>query len=120
MNEREWLIKLLIGLLIWMAATAAGAVLIMGLARAHSHYPAECCSDTDCGPMGEDTYAREALPQETPEGWVLFDGSLVGGNEARRSPDGRYHVCRSQAKRDGAVIQPMGRPKCFWAPAPSF
>jgi hypothetical protein len=77
-------------------------------AFAHSWYPYECCSDRDC----------YAVPKErvriVPGGWVI-DGFAVRHGEARPSPDGQFHICRSQDGK-GDLIRPQDKPACVWAP----
>ncbi len=44
---------------------------------------------------------------ETEEGWRLWDGRLVGRDEAKMSPDGKFHICEEPTTH--AII-------CFFAP----
>lgn len=100
----------------WLRAAGilAAAVLsglagqFVGRALAHSWYPYECCSDRDC----------YAVPKErvrvVPGGWML-DGFFVGYGEARPSPDGLFHICRTQDGK-GDLIRPTQKPACAWAP----
>lgn len=90
---------------------ARGALLFLllaGPAFAHGWYPWECCSDRDC----------YAVPVErvrvVPGGWML-DGFFVGYGEARPSPDGLFHICRTQDGK-GDLIRPTQKPACAWAP----
>lgn len=104
-----------------MKHVALAAALALGLAPgtaalAHDWYPAVCCSDKDCWPAGEG--GQEPEPKAGPTGWVLHDGTVVPYAAARPSPDGRFHVCRSQGRRDGSVIRPVAQPPCLWAPVP--
>ena len=104
--------------LAWLSlalALAAGAP----ETRAHSHYPWECCSSTDCWPMGPDSDAKEPDPTMEPGGYVTFDGIFVPHDETRPSPDGRFHICRRGGAATGGIIQPDQRPICMWAPRPS-
>jgi hypothetical protein len=92
-------------------------VLIAGActsARAHSWYPHECCSDRDCWMTG--TPDREPDPVFTRDGWLLSDGTLIPHNEARPSPDSRFHVCRRGGAAKGAVIRPKPAEACLWVP----
>jgi hypothetical protein len=43
---------------------------------------------------------------ESAEGWKLWDGRMIARGIAKLSPDRRFHVCESPAKR---II-------CFFAP----
>jgi hypothetical protein len=73
-----------------------GAVVLMvltfllgvSIARAHSWYPHECCSSTDCEPLAEDQI------KVTSEGYILPNGELVKHGTTRPSQDGQYHWCR--------------------------
>lgn len=81
-------------------------------ALAHSWYPYECCSEKDCFPVP----IRDV--RVVPGGWNLSDGTHVKHDEARPSPDGQFHVCRSQEGK-GALIRMYSKPACFWAPVVS-
>lgn len=83
-----------------------------GLALAHSWYPFECCSERDCFPVAVHDV------KIVPAGWMLTDGTLVKHNEARPSPDGQFHICRSQDGK-GSLIRMHSKPACFWAPVVS-
>ena len=89
-------------------AIAALGVLLAGPALAHGWYPFECCSDRDC----------YAVPKErvqvVPGGWII-DGFAVRHGEARPSPDGQFHICRTQDGK-GDLIRQQGKPACAWAP----
>jgi hypothetical protein len=80
----------------------------VGRALAHGWYPYECCSDRDC----------YAVPKErvriVPGGWII-DGFAVSHGEARPSPDGLFHICRTQDGK-GDLIRPYQKPACAWAP----
>ena len=112
-------LDLMLALAALLFSIMAVAVAVTG-ARAHSFYPAECCSDRDCWPMGDASDAREPEPKATSKGWQLSDGSTVAYAAARPSPDGRFHVCRQSGVLNGSVIRPEGRPVCLFAPQPSF
>ena len=66
--------------------------------------------------MGTDEDAKEPEPRLQGEYWVLFDGQRVSVKSTRRSPDGRFHVCRKAAAKDGAVIRPEAKEPCLWVP----
>ncbi|EIM27842.1 hypothetical protein [Microvirga lotononidis] len=78
--------------------------LLSAPALAHSWYPIWCCSDQDCRELRED---RGETVTETPEGWRLWDGRLIGRDYAKTSPDAKFHLCEEPATR--AII-------CFFAP----
>jgi hypothetical protein len=111
---------LIVAIGLTLAAFVGLAKLFVGQARAHSFYPWECCSSQDCWPMGLDADAREPDPVETRAGWRLADGIVIPFALTRKSPDGRFHVCRRGGAADGAVIQPSERPICLWAPVPTY
>lgn len=96
------------------------AVAFVWSARAHEWYPPACCSGVDCHPAATgDSDAREPDPVKIRGGWRLHDGTVLTDDDARPSPDGRFHVCRTGGNPKGAVIYAEGKP-CFWAPAPSY
>ncbi len=64
------------------------AALLYNDALAHSWYPHECCSSTDCEPLAEDQIKL------TSEGYILPNGELVRHGSTRPSQDGQYHWCR--------------------------
>ena len=69
-------------------ALAAFAYMTPLYAFAHSWYPHECCSSTDCEPLAEDQI------KITSEGYILPNGELVKHGTTRPSQDGQYHWCR--------------------------
>lgn len=89
-----------------------------GAASAHDWYPANCCNDQDCYPMGEGE--REPKPRYTLQGWRLHDGRVVSFIDARTSPDGRFHVCRIGGVPTQPIVHPTGEKPCFYAPADAF
>lgn len=100
---------------------ALAFLLLIGPALAHHAksgwpYPWECCSDKDCWMMGDDADSHEPEPRFDAGFWVLHDGYRIADRDARPSPDGRFHVCRSGGHRNGGVIMPGGRPPCLWVP----
>ena len=110
MREPFWFPK-------FMAARLLGLFVLLVFimpALAHSFYPWECCSNTDCWPTGAD--GREPDPVFTPRGWKLADGVIVPFDQARPSPDGKFHVCRRGGQADGALIVPDKKLPCLWAP----
>lgn len=107
---RDWYPRVLVAVLV----TTLAALVRVEPVQAHSFYPYECCSDTDCWPTGE--AGREPDPVFTPRGWKLADGVVVPFDRARPSPDGRFHVCRRGGQAEGAVIVPTAKPPCVWAP----
>lgn len=101
----------------WLLAVAVLALLASG-AMGHSFYPWECCSSTDCWPMGTDADAKEPEPQIVPGGYRLRDGRFIPQASTRPSPDGRFHVCRQAGALTGALITPADKPVCLWVPVP--
>lgn len=85
-------------------------------ASAHSWYPNDCCSDSDCWPMGRDDDAREPEPAIVPGGYLTHDGFFVDERDTRPSSDGRFHVCRSGGFLSGPVLAPLERPLCLFVP----
>lgn len=79
-----------------LRAIAAGIAILLllgwllGDAHGHSWYPPECCSDRDCAPFPRN------LVKETPEGYALATGEFVERRKAKFSPDGDFHLCRSE------------------------
>lgn len=79
-------------------------------ARAHEAasgwtYPSHCCSDFDCYEID----AKELEPVKG--GWrIRASGEFWSTNRVNRSPDGRYHRCSAQGRREGRTI-------CLWVPA---
>jgi hypothetical protein len=79
-------------------------------ARAHSWYELECCDTRDCEPLAPDQV------KVTPEGYITPDGQLIRFGEARVSADKDFHWCKYQ-KNSTAVIWPLDKRACFYAPA---
>lgn len=71
-----------------VTAIILGLILGVSAARAHSWYPWECCSTTDCEPIAEERI------RITNEGYHLPNGELVLHGDTRPSKDGQYHWCR--------------------------
>lgn len=65
-------------------------------ARAHSWYPASCCSDRDCRPTEAEV---------VPGGYQLPNGQVIKQEVARPSEDGEFHICEI----NGVFL-------CFFAP----
>ena len=88
----------------WLLALA-----LLGLcpsaALAHDWYPVPCCSDKDCRPLVEES--GETV-MESAEGWTLWDGRTIARGIAKLSPDRRFHVCESPAKRILCFFAPPG------------
>ncbi|WP_293862281.1 hypothetical protein [uncultured Alsobacter sp.] len=86
-------------------------ILAAGPAAAHSWYPSECCSDADCEMISAQTVRR------SDDGWVLPTGQVIPFDQARPSLDDEFHWCRSFPRyATMPVIQPNGKPPCFFAP----
>lgn len=76
------------------------------MARSYSHeapsgwaYPLECCSNQDCKQI------ESRLVFESQEGFDIAPsegGGFVARGKERVSPDGEYHLCRSQYS--GAIL----------------
>lgn len=106
-------------LFVWLSLAlmlAAGAPAV----KAHSWYPWECCSSSDCWPMGTDADAREPDPTIVPGGYRTHDGIFVAERDTRPSRDGRYHVCRYGGSKSASVIAPTGKQICLFVPQPTF
>jgi hypothetical protein len=88
----------------WSRVLALTA-LVLGApaALAHDWYPRACCSDRDCHALVEE---NGETVTETAEGWKLWDGRIIRRGLAQLSPDQRFHLCETPAKR---II-------CFFAP----
>jgi hypothetical protein len=95
-------------------ASAAGYITLAALlytpALAHSWYELECCDTRDCEPLAPDQV------KVTPDGYITPDGQLIKFGEARVSADRDYHWCKYQ-KNSTAVIWPLDKRACFYAPA---
>ena len=78
------------------------ALLLVAPAAAHSFYPKDCCSGTDCAPLAA------SRVQVTPLGYVIDGRHMIRHSEVRWSPDEQYHGCFPPTM--------MGRIGCFWAP----
>ncbi|MXQ13640.1 hypothetical protein [Microvirga makkahensis] len=85
-------------------SAAAAACLAGSQALAHDWYPAWCCSDRDCRAL---MAAGGETVNETADGYRLWDGRLIGRENARPSPDRHFHLCEEPTTR--AII-------CFFAP----
>jgi hypothetical protein len=73
-------------------------------AVAHSFYDAACCSDRDCAPVHFSTI------RERPEGfYVLPQGDFIERGKEKYSPDGDWHVCRSETSGKLLCIYVPGR-----------
>lgn len=75
----------------WAIAVVVVAAIALAImvypVRAHSWYPAECCSGQDCEPISE---ARV----RAVEGGYLIDGRFfIEHARSRPAQDGRYHAC---------------------------
>jgi hypothetical protein len=84
-------------------------VLILGslfsaiVARAHSWYDPQCCSDQDCSPVAIDDVV------ETEKGWKhLPTGTEFTRDMVLPSKDNRFHVCIGNREWD------KGKPYCIY------
>ena len=85
-------------------AIVAMACVLAGPAFAHDWYPVWCCDEHDCRELIE---ARGETVTETAEGWRLWDGRVIDREDAKMSPDAKFHLCEEPTTR--AII-------CFFAP----
>lgn len=90
-------------LFVFLAFTLLGTTYV----NAHSWYDLVCCSDKDCGPVPE----GEVVP--TAQGWLIKrTNEVIPFNEAKKSLDNDFHVCRVGGASNGKVIclyvPPMG------------
>ncbi len=79
---------------------------LMAMTRVSGHeapsgwsYPLECCSNQDCKQI------ESRLVFESQEGFDIAPsegGGFVARGKERPSPDGEYHLCRSQYS--GAIL----------------
>ncbi|MHB2169927.1 hypothetical protein [Alsobacter sp. R-9] len=82
--------------------------LVVDKAMAHSWYPAECCSSSDCEMISASQLRRD----ET--GWILPSGETVPFAAARDSLDHQFHWCRYGG--NGSLIRPSGKAPCLFVP----
>lgn len=92
-----WTAAVIIGgtfaFLLWLASLVVDV-------RAHSFYPADCCSGTDCAPIAE-ARVRPAFA-----GYMIDGVHYVPMAQVKPSPDGEYHACFPKPETL----------RCFWAP----
>ncbi len=91
-----------------LGSTVKGAVILLlspAASLAHDWYPISCCSEKDCRPLTE---ARGESVLESMAGWVLWDGRTIPRNNAKVSPDGKFHLCESPNKRILCFFAPPG------------
>ena len=74
-------------------------------ALAHDWYPISCCSDKDCHALVE---GNGETVTETVEGWKLWDGRIIARDIAKLSPDQRFHLCETPARRILCFFAPPG------------
>lgn len=79
--------RMLVGGAVIALAIALLVGILIGRAASHEWYPTECCSGHDCTP------AAPGRIGVTAQGYVVDGRFTVPFAEARRSLDGRYHVC---------------------------
>ncbi|WP_293857164.1 hypothetical protein [uncultured Alsobacter sp.] len=85
-------------------------ILVAGPALAHSWYPLECCSGTDCEMLS----VRQMTRDETS--WILPNGQKVPFEQARQSQDDEFHWCRHDKRPQTQIIAPGALRPCFFAP----
>jgi hypothetical protein len=87
----QWMLAIMMGAIVFFLVVLVAClslVMLSEVAKAHSWYPHECCSSTDCEPLAEDQI------KVTSEGYILPNGELVKHGTTRPSQDGQYHWCR--------------------------
>lgn len=90
--------KVILGILLW--------IFVICGARAHSWYPAVCCSDADCMELDSKRV------RVTPGGYLIDNREMVPFDKAQWSRDEHYHGCFPPAMQ--------GKVGCFWAPRPAM
>lgn len=96
--------RLLCGL--WFIVVAAWIyfAVSIGVARGHSWYPPECCSDKDCAPL-----PANLIPKPLAGGdWLLTTGEIVPRSKVKWSPDGHYHLCQTPHTTYCLFVPPQG------------
>jgi hypothetical protein len=88
----------------WSLALASLAVAPFS-ALAHDWYPVSCCSDKDCHALVEDS---GEIVTETVDGWKLWDGRTIARGMTKLSPDRRFHLCETPAKKILCFFAPPG------------
>jgi len=84
----------------------------ISFAFAQSWYPGECCAEYDCFSA---TVPREEIERRA-DGWHLRkEGRTIPFSMTRKSPDGKFHLCRNEMGK-GKIIIPSGKLPCLWAP----
>jgi len=78
------------------------------LARGHDWYPAYCCSGQDCYEIGPEDV--EFVGQGY---FIKATGEYYPREAVPESPDGKFHRCSVQGKREARTL-------CLFAPTPAF
>lgn len=91
-----------------LALCLSAIALAPRLARAHDWYPAYCCSGQDCYEIGPEDV--EFVGQGY---FIKATGEYYPRDAVPESPDGKFHRCSVQGKREGRTL-------CLFAPTPAF
>ncbi|MFG1267886.1 hypothetical protein V5F40_07975 [Xanthobacter sp. DSM 14520] len=91
-----------------LALSLCALALLPGLARAHEWYPAYCCSGQDCYEIGPEDV--EFVGQGY---FIKATGEYYPRDAVPESPDGKFHRCSIQGKREARTL-------CLFAPTPAF
>ncbi|MFG1371062.1 hypothetical protein V5F32_02690 [Xanthobacter oligotrophicus] len=91
-----------------LALCLSAVALVPRLARAHEWYPAYCCSGQDCYEVGPEDV--EFVGQGY---FIKATGEYFPRDAVPESPDGKFHRCSIQGKRDARTL-------CLFAPTPAF
>ena len=95
----------------WLAASFAVALMAgASVARGHSWYPMECCSEKDCEMVAATSIKRDDTS------WILPNGERIPFENARESPDQDFHWCRYTNGPTDPIIKPAGKAPCLWVP----
>lgn len=88
---------------------ALGVGLLNSPVCAHDWYPVTCCGGNDCLPLAD------GAAEPVRGGFLVREtGETIPWSDAKPSPDGRYHRCRT-VQKDPISLTRRG---CFWAPFP--
>ncbi|MFG1179921.1 hypothetical protein [Xanthobacter versatilis] len=91
-----------------LALSLCALALLPSLARAHEWYPAYCCSGQDCYEIGPEDV--EFVGQGY---FIKATGEYYPRDAVPESPDGKFHRCSIQGKREARTL-------CLFAPTPAF
>lgn len=105
------MMRIVLGLLAYIAVVLFGHLVFPAPARAHDWYPSRCCSGGDCMPV------PDAAVTPTPKGFHIVWRDPVWGEvnefvafaEIEPSQDGQYHMCLRPPTSKTRI-------RCFFAP----